>query len=426
MSDEKIASIFDLPEYKQYQSRWNTRLKELSLRASYYDGSVYRKIKDTIWGLGPRIGKEIKPLFLPLARAVDIDAGIIGGDWVFKPIQIEPKSEIWDEARDILFDMSKWDVQGVLYVHYGAMYGVSGIRVCDEREEGKIELQPARPTCFMLVYEGDYSDRPSLAFWVEGKIDESGAQYEYAEVITETEIKTYKDGVPFGFDDRQPVEPNEQGVIPIVEIVHINDGTELGECTYQKSILLLNEVNDMATDLKEAIKANVKPQWVISGAEPSDLKRGTDIMWFMPDPQSKVDPVTPTVDIAGVLEFIREIKEGVKESLPELSFDELKKAGQIATATLELQLMELVIKMERVRPNYDRGLTTAMQMAGRAAQSMGLTDLYPLNDPELILDPDRPVLPQMPQDKISLRMQEIELEQMEEGRGNTEGTIPSA
>lgn len=421
---EKTGTIFDIEEFKPYQKRWNLRQKELSLRASYYDGSVYRGINEiAIWSLGPRAVKEIKPLFLPLSRAVDIDAGIVGGDWLFPPENIEPKSARWGMARDVLFDMSRWDTKGVLYSHYGALYGVSGIRVADVREENpRIELQPARPTCFMLGYTGEYTDQPAIAFWIEKREDAQGV-YEYAEAITPSTIRTYRDGIPFGFDERDPEYKNEQGIVPIVEIFHIDDGTEFGECTYQKAILPLNEVNTMATRLSEIIAKNADPQWTITGAEPSDLKRGSSVMWFLPE-GAAVNPVLSNIDISGVMEFIKEIKNAVYESLPELSFDELRKAGQIATQTLELQLMELVIKIERVRPNYDRGLVTAMQMAGRAAASMGLNEITPLGDDDLILDPNRPILPQMPQDKITLRMSEIELEQMEAGRSSREGVAP--
>lgn len=276
----------------------------------------------------------------------------------------------------------------------------------------------------MLGYEGVYSDSPAVAFWIEKREDETDS-YEYAEVITPASIRTYRNGVLFGFDGRDPEYANEQGVVPIVEIFHLDDGTEFGECTYQKAILPLNEVNTMATRLSDIIAKNSDPQWTVTGAEPSDLKRGSSVMWFLPE-GAAVAPVVPVIDIPGVIEFIKEIKAVVYESLPELSFDEIRKAGQIATQTLELQLMELVIKIERVRPNYDRGLVTAMQMAGKAAVSMGLSEITPLDDDELILDPNRPILPQMPQDKIALRMSEIELEQMEAGLSQNEGAAPNA
>src|SRR5690348_11978562 len=196
MADDKPGTIFDLPKFKPYLKRWNARILELNTRASYYDGSIYRNGRTgaAIWSLGPRIAKEIKPLFLPLSRAVDIDSGIIGGDWKFPPVEIEPKSEVWDEARDTLFDMSSWDTKGVLYIHYGAMYGVSGIRIAAEEDEKRIILQPSRPTCFMLIYEGEYSSRPTMGLWIEKKTDENGELFEYAEVITPDLITTYKNG----------------------------------------------------------------------------------------------------------------------------------------------------------------------------------------------------------------------------------------
>jgi len=408
-------SIFDLDEYKRYRKQWETRLKELNTRASYYDGSAYAGSREgVIWSMGPRVAKEIKPLFLPLARAVDIDAGIIPGGWEFD--HDDARAEVWAQARDALFDMSSWDINGVLFVHYGAMYGVSGLRVADVWTDGerRVLLQPSNPTCFMLVKDDDYALKPSLAFWVEIRENEAGNQYEYAEVITPDAIKTYQDGQPFGYSGRESEYANSQKAIPIFECLHLNDGTTLGECTYQKSIPMLNEVNTMATRLSTVIARNVDPQWVTSGAEPTDLQRGSDYMWFLPE-GAEVKAAAPTIDIPGVLEFIREIKNGVEESLPELSFDDIKKSGQIATQTVELQLIDLIIKIQRTRPNYDRALVDAMKAAGRIGAEMGLAEIAALDDPELILDGTREILPMTPQARIALRMSEIELEQMEAG-----------
>jgi hypothetical protein len=66
-----------------------------------------------------------------------------------------------------------------------------------------------------------------------------------------------------------------------------------------------------------------------------------------------------------------------------------------------------------------------MQMAGAAAAGMGLPEIAVLNDPELILDPERAVLPVMPSDQIALEMQKIELDNMRAAAGNVEGTMPT-
>lgn len=408
-------SIFDLEEFEIYKSTWEARQKELRYRASYYDGSVYKKA--SLWGLGPRVAKEIRPLFLPLSRSVDIDAGIIPGGWTF-PTD-DARYDAWTAGQDMLFDMSAWDVNGVLFVHYGAMYGVSGLRIADLQDAKRVILQPANPTRFLLVSNSQYSTAPDLGLWVEMRTD-AGGSFEYAEAITPELIRTFRDGVQFGFDGRDPEYPNAQGRVPIVECTHINDGTDLGECTYQKSIPMLNEVNEMASRLSEIIRKNADPQMVTTGAEPTDLQRGSEYMWFLPQ-GADAKSLTPTIDIDGVLSFIREIKDGVKESLPELSFDDVRKNGQVATATLEIQLTELVLKIKRTRPNYDRCLTTAMQMAGEVAAAMGLSEVAALNDHELILDPNRVILPMSPGDKIALEMSQIELDQMRKSAGTQEG-----
>jgi len=80
-----------------------------------------------------------------------------------------------------------------------------------------------------------------------------------------------------------------------------------------------------------------------------------------------------------------------------------------------LQLIELVLKVLRTRPNYDTGLVRQLRLAGEAAADMGLSDIAVLNDEMLILDPDRPVLPLDERTKIDLEMAHIALEQMRRG-----------
>lgn len=124
-----------------------------------------------------------------------------------------------------------------------------------------------------------------------------------------------------------------------------------------------------------------------------------------------VKAIVASIDIGGVLEFIKEIAAEVKDSLPELAFDELRKKDQIATATLELQLMELVIKINRSRPNYDAALEQAMRLAGYAGQQMGLPNLAPLATEVIDIEPNRQVIPLDEITKIDIELKELELEQ---------------
>lgn len=394
-----METLWDLNEFKPYANRWYSRQRELTRRKGYYDGSVYRGVKKAFGDLGiltPRLYKGIKTLYLHLFRAVDVDAGLIPNGWAWE----EGAPDAWETARQQIFDWSKWRTQGVLYVHYGAQFGLSGVKVADVRDLGQVQLLPCSPEYFMLVPTSSYDTTPSMAFWLEHR-EIDGDTVEYAEVITPDLVRIFVDGKPAPIDDREAEYPNELGFVPYVEIKHKETGDPLGEATYQMAIPLLDEVNELASYLADIIKKHAEPQWAISGAEASEMVKSGDNIWFLPA-GAKAEPLVANVDIGGVGDFLDRIDANVKGSLPELAFDELKAKTQIATATLEIQLMELTLKIKRCRPNYDQGLIDALRMAGRAAATMGLGELTTLDDEALTFDEERPVLPVNEMDKIAL------------------------
>lgn len=400
-----MATLFDLPEYKHLQTRWMARLREFTARGSYYDGTAYGDAMAQLGWIRQRFYKEIKPLYLPLSRAVNVDAGIIPGGWALS----KDAPEAWQEALDTVFGWSSWKTQGVLFVHNGAKYGVVGIKVIDWRDKNIVMVKPISPTNFILEAESDYDDTPKLAIQIEIKQDADGTAYEYAEVYTPDIIRTYRDGVLTGFNDREPEYKNELGFVPFVEVNHIEAGDEFGESTYQMAIPLLNEVNETASHLARIIKKHSEPQWAVSGAEGGDLEKSGNNIWYLPQ-GAKADPLIAGTDIAGILEFVREIRDQVRGALPELSFDDLRQKDQIATATLELQLMELVLKIKRIRPNYDDGLAKALRMAGLAAGQMGRSEAVALFDEAFEFDQTRAVLPSDPKTDMELEQMALTLE----------------
>jgi hypothetical protein len=280
--------------------------------------------------------------------------------------------------------------------------------VADLRDQSKVIIKPCDPTRFMLVPKGQYDATPALALYIEYR-DVSGGLVEYAEAITDTSVRTFVDGVLAGVDGREPEYLNPLGFVPFVEVHHIRTGFALGECTYQKAIPLLDEVNQLASYLADIISKHVEPQWAMMGVEPSDMVKSGDTVWFLPS-GSDAKPLIAGVDIDGVLAFVKEIAGNVQGALPELAFDELRAKDQIATATIELQLMELTLKVKRTRPNYDDGLVKALRMAGRAAATMGLSEIALLDDEDLVFDAERPVIPLDAVAQIDLELKQIELE----------------
>lgn len=412
-----METIFDHDEFKPYANRWYSRQHELARRKGYYDGSVYKGVKRAFGDLGiltPRLYKGIKTLYLHLFRAVDVDAGLIPGDWAWATSTgsgAGPSDELvesWETARAQLFKWSGWAKSGVLFVHYGAQFGLSGLKVADVREMNQIQIVPCSPEYFMLVERSSYDPAPALSFWLEQR-EVEGKTVEYAEVVTPDMIRIFLDGKPSDYEGRPAEYDNELGFVPFVEVKHKETGDPLGEATYQMAIPLLDEVNELASYLADIIKKHAEPQWAISGAEASELTKSGSNVWFLPA-GAKAEPLVADIDIGGVGEFLDRIDANVKSSLPELAFDELRTKTQIATATLEIQLMELTIKVKRCRPNYDEGLLEALRMAGRAAQSMSLSDIAVLDDELLALDSERPVLPVNRLDEIAIEQAEMGLE----------------
>ena len=129
-------TIFKLAEFKPYRAAWDARRTELKRRRKYYDGTMYSDLTDKLGWLAPRMGKEIKPLFLPLARAVDVDAGIIPGGWTLGDEEVsETVVQSWTDAQAFLFKASGWQHSGRALRPLRS--SVRGCRIADGLEQGE-------------------------------------------------------------------------------------------------------------------------------------------------------------------------------------------------------------------------------------------------------------------------------------------------
>lgn len=413
LSDSTTKSLFDLSEFAGRQDTWRRRSIELAFRKAYYDGTIYRNVRDRFQALGrlspmlgPRLYRGTKALYLMLSRAVHVDAGIVPGGWALP----EGSPAAWGTAIKQAFAWSDWARDGVLFTHFGAQYGLATLKVADLRERRRVVIKPIDPSCCLVERAGMYDPTPQLAMIVERRRRADGTAFEYGEVITADWIRTFADGEPEGFDGRPPEYPNELQFVPVVEVEHLRTGDEFGECTFQQVVPLIDEVNELASYLADIIKKHAEAQWIVMGGEASDLVKSGDNVWFMPA-GADAKALVAGIDIPGVLDFIRAIRDEVHGGLPELAFDELKSKTQIATATLELQLMELVLKIKRTRPNYDHGLADALRLAGRAGAQLGIQELAVLDDEGLGFDPERAVLPLDKETALRLEQQAVSLDQ---------------
>lgn len=375
-------SIFELDEFKPHQNAFEARRDEFLKRESYFDGSVYSNVHWLVRGLPVALSHGVRALYSPLARAVNVDAGIVPGNWM-----LTESAQSLQDAVNQVFAWSRWATDGVLFVHFGALYGESVLRVADVRAAGEIRVIPTNPASVLLIASGVYDRACSMALVVETRDD-----YEYAEVVEPARVRTFKNGEPFGYDKREAEYQNVLGFVSFVSCPHLNNGRSVGDCAFSRAMTLLDEVNGLATDIRQIIGKHMKePQWGVVGAEAGEVSREGDI-WFLPG-GGDFKVLVPAVDLAGILMYLDRLSKQLEKSMPELAFDELTSKELVATATVQLQLLELVLLIKRVRPNYDDALTRALRMAGRAARSMGLENLAGLDSDVLAFDARRPVLP---------------------------------
>lgn len=381
-------SLFDLDEFKDLKESFAARRSRFRdywryFKAEYNGGnSVFASAPSNY--LNNLFQASIKPIFTPLARAVRIDAALIPGEW-----KLDKNNAQHEAALARLFRMSKWDTEGDLWVKFAAAMGESAIRIVDDRLAQTVRLMPMRPDTYITRSFSFYDQTPRQLISIYEQ-QEGGKDVEYAEVIDAATVRTFRNGEPYAMNPAYGAEyANALGFVPVVVCLHDN-GEGQGEATFDDVLTALDQVNQQATYMAQIIERHFEPQWAAFGAEPGDLEKSGDSVWFFPE-GSDIKAILAQVDFEGLLAFIKEIKTEMKESLPELAFAKLVGVERVAAATIELQMAEAVFKIRSMRKAHDQALAEAVMLAGRAATGMG-NELAGLDDPMLAFDKNRPVI----------------------------------
>lgn len=383
-------SIWDLEEFKPYKAAYEARRARYAANWRYYKAE-YKGVEARFASAPGQYARSlietaVKPLYAPFGRAVNIDVALIPGDW-----HLTDEAAPLVPAIDQLFELSDWETEGDIWVRYGVAMGEGGIRLVDDREGERLYLQPVSPATYLPIAGAFRQPTPRMAIFIDMQKDGEGKDVEFAEVIEAERIRTFRNGEPFASGPNRPAEyPNAQGFVPLFIARHdVGDGQ--GEPTFDDSIAPLDQVNRQATNMAKMIERHAEPQWAAIGADAGDLEKSGDSVWFFPE-GSDIKAVLAAVDFPGLLSFIQDIKEEMKDGLPELAFAKLVGVERVAAATIELQMAEAVFKIRRLRKAYDQALRQALIHAGKVASEMQLPELAVLDDPALKFDKDRPVI----------------------------------
>lgn len=384
------GSIFTLDEFKDLAVQFEQRQSRFARNWAYYKATVYGKTDSfktmTMAMMGQRFASAVQPLFTPLARAVRLDVALIPGHW-----KLASTATDLAPAVAAVFQASRWPVNGDIFVRYMAAMGEAGLWVVDDRNNGQIFLQAIRPDLYVTRTAAPWDPTVTQAVLISSATDENGQQAEAATVIEPDSVRTFVAGQPAGLVGREAAYINALGFVPLVEAKN-DPGDGWGEPTFDDAIASLDQVNLQATHLANIIQRHVEPQWAAFGAEPGDLEKSGEAVWFFPE-GSDVKAILAAVDFDGVLDFIKEIKQEVKDGLPELAFAQLVGIERVAVATIEIQMSEPVAKIRMMRKIVDQALADALRLVGRAAGTMpDQSELAVLDTMDLMFDPLRPVI----------------------------------
>lgn len=396
------GSVFDaIPDLAPYRPRWLQRCAHYQLLRSYYRGTVYSDHPELVRAL--KLYAGVRQIFGPLRRAVRVDVARVPGGWALPEGADPALAAAVDQVR-------AWSSHRASYsraVLHGAVAGELGLLVVDDRAARTATIVPLRPD---EVVTGTLGDGAPFGLVVKpGLVDRQGP-YEYAALYTPTAVRTFRAGAAHAYEGRRPEEPNLLGFVPLLLSPYMAGEDGVGECAFAGVMEQLDRVNDATSQALDVIQRNAEPLTVFSGVEDVQFDPANNAL-TLPRPEAKAYTLAPNLVIGEALELIREVKLEFKNLLPQLALDQLASRNDLAYDTVLVLLGELVDHIVDVRTHVDAAIAQAERWAILAAQQMGV---FPagLAVEAHRLDPDRPVIPPPPGQRLALEAQRAGLESM--------------
>lgn len=418
----EVKSIWDLEDFKPYRAQFVARQNVLITRDNYYNGQAYHTVavnalrhddalkaayKDMVAAAVGQVNTLVQGLIDPISTVVDVDTGLVPGGWL-----LHPDSAQYEEAVAQLFRNVNWVEEGDLFVNYGARMGVGTLLVVDDRKNRRVDVQALNPATVLPIYgEGRSTSREIMM----AIIVEQNGEDEEAQVITPQQVMTFRNGMPVALYGPKASYPNQLGFVPVIDQPYIMDGSPYGRCAFQDVIRQLGGINSTTTQLSENIRKNANPQWVLMTDDElpdSPIKRTDEKLWKI-SANGGVEAIVATLDIAGVVTMIEGVYDKMEKKLPQFLLHQLVGINRVAAETIRIQLLPLIIHVERVRRSLDAGVVRMLQMAGRVAANIGQVDLAGLDNPMLKLDPERRIIPVDKGVLLDLRLKELQVELQE-------------
>lgn len=389
----------------QVAARWGDYFRRKERYAVYwahYENNVYRKVHlwSDLYKSAYGLYSFTRSIYSPAYRLVEfwathlmgggLDPLAGDGKGVPSALPIVTDNELLRPAIARLWQDSGWQANKETFTRFGAAMGDVGLMAVDDPIRQFSYLKVIHPQSLRTV---DRDARGNVTKYVLEELREdpeydadvtTPALATYNEVCTKVgnriAFATYRNGEPYDWraypDDRAPtigpVWTEDYDFVPLRVVQHRDMGLCWGWSELHSIISKLNELDDLASKIDDAIRRQVDCPFFFTGvrdgirpiAAPDEDEENTDRDWMpsfaSPNEHAKAHPLIQPINVKECSDHALSILAQLERDHPELRADDI---GPDASGTARRIAQEKVEAMvAQRRPAYDDATVRAIQM----------------------------------------------------------------
>jgi Phage portal protein, SPP1 Gp6-like len=277
---------------------------------------------------------------------------------------------IWDQdnrKNELLWSMG----------NIGSIYGDCFVKVAYEPAwmneatgdivPGRVRILPLNPSfCFpdWHPHDKDRLVRFKLKYRYWGTSPQGTRMpHTYVEIITDEWIEEYID------DQMIDRRENPLGEIPVVHIANKPVAASPWGLSDIQDIMPLNRTfNELATDILDIVAYHTAPVTIITGAKATNLERGANKIWAIPQKDAKVENLTGGFDgIQTALDMMDRVKLAMHEisGVPENALGKEQQVSNTSGVALAIQYFPTMLRFNLKVTQYGNACRKISQIALR-------------------------------------------------------------
>jgi len=374
---------FHYDDYKVRLARyWHYRL--------YADNTIFSSIQKYVESQKKqhKLYRHIRSIYNPVSRLIDLEVSkVYGGNLDFAndfsggAIPIDGATPALIEAIKQLFIWSNMGRMKNRVVRDGATYGDAAYKVVDDRESQKVRLEVLDPRKIAEIKLDGVGNVKYVRIEYLKYDEATKKDYLYTEIIDEESFKFFRDEKPFAYFENgegQLVDGwnNEYGFVPVRLAPHkeASGDVTFAATSFKTSLSKIDEMNDLASTIHDAIRKNMAPPWAASGkfqtlptgsAKPKVPTEERDEMGVIKFPEGTTfTPLVLPIDVPGSIATLDKLIGEVEKDMPQLAIQRIReRSGDVSGVAVRQLYTDASDRIIETQGNYDAATVAAIQMA---------------------------------------------------------------